>query len=66
VSVHLAKRAKTTLLDGGVDEYRSMSHIHHPIVAEDYVCGTTVNSDSDVEDSSVTKDPDSVSKSLLS
>jgi hypothetical protein len=49
-----------------VDEDRSMSHIHRPIVAEDYVCGTAVNSDSNDEDSSVTKDPDSVLKSLLS
>jgi hypothetical protein len=67
VSVPLAKRAKTTPLDGGIDEYRSMSHIHRLIVAEDYACGTpTVDSDSDDEDSSVTKDLDSVSKSLLS
>jgi hypothetical protein len=66
VSVPLAKRAKTTPLDGGIDKYRSMSHIHHLIVAEDYVCGTTVNSDSNDKDSSVTKDPDSVLKLLLS
>jgi hypothetical protein len=66
VSVPLAKKAMTTPLDGGIDEYRSMSHNHHRIVAKDYVCGTTVNSESDDEDSSVTKDPDSVSKSLLS
>jgi hypothetical protein len=50
----------------GIDEHCSMSHIHQPIVAEDYVCGTTVNSNSNDDESSVTKDPDSISKSLLS
>jgi hypothetical protein len=58
-----AKLQKTST--SGIDEHHSMSHIHWPIVAEDYVCGTTVDSNSDDEESSVMKDPDSISKSLL-
>jgi hypothetical protein len=44
-----------------------MNHLNRPIVAEDYVCGTTVdsNNNSDNEESSVTKDPDSISKALI-
>jgi hypothetical protein len=60
----LAKVQKTST--SGIDEHRSMSHIHPPIAAEDYVCGMTVNSNSDDDESSVTKDPDCISKSLLS
>jgi hypothetical protein len=57
-----------------VDKYRnSMSHIHRPIVAEDFVCGTTVDSsldfpsvDGDIDvNTRVSKDPDAESETIL-
>jgi hypothetical protein len=72
-----SKRQKTTTPDDvvhHVDEYRNMSHIHRPIVAEDFVCGTTVDSsqddpcvdDGDIDDkTSITKDPDAEAETIL-
>jgi hypothetical protein len=72
-----AKKQKTT---PAVDQYRDTHHNHRPIVAEDYVCGTTVDSSDEDDDllptmqsvnpddddeTSHTKDPDGQSETIL-
>jgi hypothetical protein len=44
-----------------------MHYAHHPLVAEDFVCCETTHAStsSDDKESSVTRDPDSISKALI-
>jgi hypothetical protein len=49
-----AKKQKSTSTSSAIcsiNQYRDMNHINQPIVAEDYVCGTTVSSTSNHDES---------------